>query len=422
MDKRSNKQQRGMMVVGLFLSLITVFSVQAKKSELVIATTFSPDATAYIISRWQTQPQSVIIRTLNRTSASLEQLLDSAGGENIDLVLTSSPMLLQHLQHLQEHQRLAAYPDAPAQSQQLVPESIRSTAVAVAISGFGLLINQRNLSERHLPLPASWDDLMQARYQGTLLMSSPSRSDTNHLMVESLLQQEGWQRGWETILSVAGNLITISSRSFGVADKIKSGLGSVGPVIDNYANLLLDDPNLTFHYFPHSAASPTYVALIRHNTYPAEARRFIQFLLSPEGQQALSDTNTGKYSIIPAPGNGARARQQHQLLSEPSLNYQLILQRQRLVQKLFDTAISFRLSQLKDAWRALHNAESRLKTPLPEIRALLTAMPVSAQQSRDRRYLQQLDNKDQAEQLMMEWQLFFQEQQRQAIEKLENLK
>ncbi|MFZ2614046.1 MAG: ABC transporter substrate-binding protein, partial [Raoultella planticola] len=150
--------------------------------------------------------------------------------------------------------------------------------------------------------------------------------------------------------------------------------------------------------------------------------RFIQFLLSPEGQQALSDTNTGKYSIIPDPGNTPRARQQRQLLSEPSLNYQLILQRQRLVQKLFDTAISFRLSQLKDAWRALHNAEARLKTPLPEVRALLTAMPVSEQQSRDEDYLRQLDNKDRAEQLMMEWQLFFQEQQRQAIVKLENLK
>lgn len=68
------------------------------------------------------------------------------------------------------------------------------------------------------------------------------------------------------------------------------------------------------------------------------------------------------------------------------------------------------------------NAEARLKTPLPEVRALLTAMPVSEQQSRDEDYLRQLDNKDRAEQLMMEWQLFFQEQQRQAIVKLENLK
>ncbi|OON42202.1 ABC transporter substrate-binding protein [Izhakiella australiensis] len=398
---------------------MTTFSVQAKKNELVIATTFSPEATAYIISRWQTQPQSVVIRTLNRTSSSLEQLLDSAGDENIDLVLTSSPMLLQHLQ---QHQRLADWPDAPPQSQRLVPESIRSTAVAVAISSFGLLINQRNLNDRHLALPASWDDLMQARYQGTLLMSSPSRSDTNHLMVESLLQQQGWQQGWQTILSLAGNLITISSRSFGVADKIKSGLGSVGPVIDNYANLLLDDPDLTFRYFPHAVASPTYVAQLKSSQYPQEARRFVLFLLSPEGQKALSDTNTGKYSIIPSQEDSPRARQQHLLLNAPPLNYRLILQRQRLVQKLFDTAISFRLPQLKDAWRALHNAEARLKRPLPEIRSLLTALPVSEAQSTDPRYLAQLENKARAEQLMMEWQLFFQAHQRQAITRLENLK
>lgn len=43
--------------------------------------------------------------------------------------------------------------------------------------------------------------------------------------------------------------MTISSRSFGVADKIKSGLGVAGPVIDNYANLLLNDPH-GFYLFP----------------------------------------------------------------------------------------------------------------------------------------------------------------------------
>ncbi|MEA7614638.1 hypothetical protein ONO57_26685, partial [Salmonella enterica subsp. enterica serovar Anatum] len=43
--------------------------------------------------------------------------------------------------------------------------------------------------------------------------------------------------GWATLLAISGNLVTISSRSFGVADKIKSGLGVAGPVIDNYANL-----------------------------------------------------------------------------------------------------------------------------------------------------------------------------------------
>lgn len=77
----------------------------AQGNELVMATTFSPSATVWIIDRWQKEPGSVMIRTLNRTSASLEQLLDTANAENVDLILTSSPMLLQHLQ---EHQKLAA--------------------------------------------------------------------------------------------------------------------------------------------------------------------------------------------------------------------------------------------------------------------------------------------------------------------------
>ncbi len=104
--------------------------------------------------------------------------------------------------------------------------------------------------------------------------------------------------------------MTISSRSFGVADKIKSGLGVAGPVIDNYANLLLNDPHLAFTYFPQSAVSPTYVAVLKNSQHASEARRFIRYLLSPEGQTILADANTGKYSVTPlAPAiHGRRSR------------------------------------------------------------------------------------------------------------------
>ncbi len=400
-----------------FMSLSA--SCQVLGKELVMATTFSPGATAWIIQRWQTEPGSVMIRTLNRTSGSLEQLLDTANAENVDLILTSSPMLLQHLQ---EHQKLAPFDNALPESQRLVPDSIRSTSVAVAISGFGLLINRSALAARHLPPPADWGDLTQPKYQNALLMSSPSRSDTNHLMVESLLQQKGWEEGWATLLASAGNLVTISSRSFGVADKIKSGLGVAGPVIDNYANLLLNDPHLTFTYFPRSAVSPTYVAVLKNSQHPNEARRFIRYLLSPEGQRILADANTGKYPVTQLAPDNPRAAQQAILMSQPALNYRLILKRQQLVQRMFDTAISFRLAQLKDAWRALYSAEARLKRPLPEIRALLTSVPIDARSSEDEAWLAQFENKSVAEQQMMEWQLWFLKNQRQAISKLEELK
>jgi phosphoglycerate transport regulatory protein PgtC len=70
----------------------------------------------------------------------------------------------------------------------------------------------------------------------------------------------------------------------------------------------------------------------------------------------------------------------------------------------------------------LYGAESRLKRPLPEIRALLTAIPVTQAQSEDPQYLKQFAARSESEQQVMEWQLFFQQQQRKAIKALEELK
>ena len=162
--------------------------------------------------------------------------------------------------------------------------------------------------------------------------------------------------------------------------------------------------------------------MLKNSQHASEARRFIRYLLSPEGQRILADANTGKYPVTPLTAGNPRSAQQAVLMNQPPLNYRLILKRQRLVQRMFDTAISFRLAQLKDAWRALHSAEARLKRPLPEIRALLTGVPVDPASSEDEAWLAKFDNKSFAEQQMMEWQLWFLNNQRQAINKLEELK
>nr|BEP19707.1 phosphoglycerate transport regulator PgtC [Morganella morganii subsp. sibonii] len=386
----------------------------------MIATTFSPEATAHIISSWQQQPGAARIRTINRTSAALERLLDTPALEDVDLVVTSSPMLLQHLQ---EHDRLAELSGLPDVSRRLVPLRLRDNAAAVAFSGYGILVNKRRMAENNLPVPVSWDSLTDSRYRGLLLMSSPSRSDTYHLMVESLLQQRGWDKGWALLLNISGNLATISSRSFGVADKIKAGLGGAGPVIDNYARLLLGDPELAFNYLPDSATSPTFVAISRYSLNKENARAFIGFLLSEQGQKVLADSSTGKYPVTPLPRENPREPVQRRLLNSPyQMDENLVLKRQRMVQQLFDTAITFRLTESIDAWRALYTAEARVKRPLPHIRALLTAMPVSAQESADPAYYSRFDDNRKAEEEYIRWQQFFREQQRKAIAELEKVR
>lgn len=216
------------MQLCFFIILLNSVGIShAKNDELVIATTFSPEATQAIVTNWNAREDGMPIRTINRTSASLERLLDTDALENVDLILTSSPMLMHHLQ---QHNRLSALPDIPEYSQRLIPESLKGSVAAVAFSGYGILTNRKWMEQNKLPIPKTWDDLTNSQYQGSLLISSPSRSDTYHLMIESLLQQRGWDDGWRILLGMSGNLATVSSRSFGVADKIKVG---AAPIIDN---------------------------------------------------------------------------------------------------------------------------------------------------------------------------------------------
>ena len=55
---------------------------------------------------------------------------------------------------------------------------------------------------------------------------------TTHLTVETILQGEGWDKGWASLLEIGGNLAQVSDRSFGVPDAVNSGQYGVGIVID----------------------------------------------------------------------------------------------------------------------------------------------------------------------------------------------
>ena len=104
--------------------------------------------------------------------------------------------------------------------------------VGFAASGYGIMYNTRYLRANNLPAPKEWDDLKKPIYFGHVGISAPSRSGTTHLTVETILQGEGWEKGWATLLEIGGNLAQVSDRSFGVPDAVNSGQYGIGIVID----------------------------------------------------------------------------------------------------------------------------------------------------------------------------------------------
>jgi phosphoglycerate transport regulatory protein PgtC len=74
--------------------------------------------------------------------------------------------------------------------------------------------NTRYMAANKLPAPKEWADLVKPEYFGHVAMSSPSRSGTTHLTVETILQGEGWEKGWTQLLQIAGNCAAVTDRSF----------------------------------------------------------------------------------------------------------------------------------------------------------------------------------------------------------------
>lgn len=398
-----------------FVVTLLAFIHPIKAEELVIGTTFALEGVQHLIKEWNKQPDNFPITTLNRTSASLNQLLSTEKAREVDLILSSSPMLFYNLQH---KNKLAPVPPNIEHDTRFLPDLLQPTTVAFALSGYGMLFNIPLLQQTHLPFPQSWQDLTHPDLQGLVIISSPTRSDTNHIMVEALLQRYGWQQGWELIEKIMLNVGTISSRSFGVVDKVQANLGAVGITIDNYAHILTtqDQSHLAFHYFPDFPISPTFIAVVAESRKKQHAFRFIRFLLSATGQQILTDPQMSKYPITPLPASHPQAALQQQLFAQPPLNYHLLIKRQELVKLLFEQQITHRLSLLKEHWHLLHQKERALNRPLPELRQILTALPVSAEQAENDDYLTHFNRSQE----LLNWQHFFIAQQLAFVNALEN--
>lgn len=236
-----------------------------------------------------------------------------------------------------------------------------------ALSGYGMMWNTRYMNAHKLPVPAEWSDLTSGVYYGHIAISAPSRSGTTHLTVETILQGEGWDKGWAQLIEIAGNCKTITERSFGVPDGVNSGQFAIGLVIDFFglAGKYSGFP-VEFAYPKMTAVVPASIALIAGAKNSADARKFIAYALSNEGQELLLNSRISRMPIVsydqlqgtvPAsyPDIFKVAEQ-----SRVQFDSHLAQLRYHIVTAIFDQTITFRHNELRAAAEAIHNAERRL--------------------------------------------------------------
>lgn len=161
-----------------------------------------------------------------------------------------------------------------------------------ALSGFGIVWNRDLVRELGMREPSRWSDLADPRLRGYVALVNPAQSGSVASAYEAILQRRGWEEGWRILRRMAANARTFSASAQRAPTDVSLGDAAAGVCIDFYgryqAQAIRDggggdrlgyvDP------VGETTIDPDPIAMLRGAPHPERARRFIEFVLAPEGQ------------------------------------------------------------------------------------------------------------------------------------------
>jgi ABC-type Fe3+ transport system substrate-binding protein len=369
---------------------------QNQQKTLAIITSFSPQFYVPFIAKFRELRPDIKVQVLNKkTTAAIDEII--RGNERrFDLFWSSSPdafVVLKQAGRLRYLDYIAHYPPI-SPTQPYFDE--QGWFYNFALSGVGFMWNRATLDEGGIGPPRSWQDLTHPRFYGQLAMSTPSRSGTNHLIVESILQDMGWEKGWTYLMTIAGNMKTITARSFSVPDGVAGGRFGAGLMIDFLAHAKIHlDPVNQFEYGDPTYVMPARIAALQDGRNVEAAVAFIDFLLSVDGQKVLLQPEINRLPVSREPFVG------HQEAALPLINLirrektrsydtGLSTVRYSLVNVLFDELITYRLLERKRLWKKLidlaksnHSDPEEMERLKRQVIDEVSKMPVTDRQSLD---------------------------------------
>lgn len=199
--------------------------------------------------------------------------------------------------------------------------------VGTVLSSFGICYNRDVLDQLGISeAPDAWLDLEDPRYFGQIALADPTKSGSTTKAFEMLVQERiqtlarergldgdaavaaGWDEAMRLILRISANSRYFTDSSAKVPRDVAAGDAAAGMCIDFYGrsyNELHHDPatgrSRVEFVMPVGGSSigADPVAMLRGAPHPELAHRFIEYLLSPDGQKIWNYR-------VGAPGGPAR--------------------------------------------------------------------------------------------------------------------
>lgn len=371
----------------------------AAASLVSVLTSFPADVVAAYKAAYEAAVPGVVLDAVPRNSSELPDYLASLpAGNRPDVVWASDPGAFAAMAQrgLLQPAPGVRNPGIPARIGQFQMNGPDALYFGQALSGYGLMWHEGHLRRHGLRIPTAWQDLAGAAYDEHVAMSSPLRSGTTQLMIETVLQAEGWNAGWALWAFIAGHCPDIAPRSSDVPLDVAAGRAGIGLVVDFLALAArAGGAPVAFAYPPNTAVLPASIGVVAGSRSAAEGERFVRYALSDPGQVLLYDPRIRRMPASPFAAASMQVPADfpnvYAVARKSPLNFDLGLyeSRRALVAALFERTITRAHAELREAVQAIHQAErdwTKAAGPaalqrLGRARALVSQPVVSAAQT-----------------------------------------
>jgi iron(III) transport system substrate-binding protein len=156
----------------------------------------------------------------------------------------------------------------------------------VYLGSIGFAVNPKRLKELGLSTPACWDDLLSPKLRGEISMANPVSSGTGYTILATLAQIMGKDQALEYLKALDSN--TLDYTGSGAMPGKLVGLGQIA------VGILFSHDVLAFRQqgydidlvFPKEGTGFEIggIAIVKGTKKLDEAKRFVDFMLSAEGQ------------------------------------------------------------------------------------------------------------------------------------------
>lgn len=169
------------------------------------------------------------------------------------------------------------------------------------ITGVGMyplvfFYNPAALAKVKLEAPRSYDDLLDPKWKGQIVMPHPATSGTAYTMLTTVLQAYGEEKGWAYLEKLAANVAQFTRSGRAPHKMVATGEYPVGIGFWDDVYVLAKQGFQIKPIFPLPLyAEPYCMAIIKGSPNPAAAKKFFDFMLGKTAQEIL--VQNGDYSV-----------------------------------------------------------------------------------------------------------------------------